>query len=197
MADANSTRPPMHSRSSNGTPLYERVCPSCGAIAIVDFRKLGKLCNPCANRARSTHGHAARGKLTPIYKIYSGMKSRCEQPSYQHYKYYGGRGIKVCKEWRDNPQVFIDWAMNNGWRSGLEIDRKNSDGDYCPDNCKFATHRENSQHTRRIKTTPDQARRAREMLNNGCGIKETASAVGVTYMVAWHIKHNPDVWRNA
>lgn len=196
MADPNSTRPPMHSRSSNGTPLYEKVCPNCGVIAVADYRKLGKPCHPCAMKKNITHGHSVGGKLTPIYRVYLGLMARCNYPSASHYKYYGARGIRVCAEWANDPQAFITWALANGWHKGLEVDRKDGDGNYYPDNCRILTHRENSQRTRRIKTTPDQAMRARGMLVAGATIKDAAAATGVTYMVAWHIKNSPDVWSN-
>jgi hypothetical protein len=197
MADVNSTKPPVHSRSKNGTPLFEKFCPDCGKRSVVDRRKLGKRCHQCAHKARSTHGLSAGGKLDPLYRLYINMRARCERPSCEHYRYYGGRGIKVCDEWRGNRILFFEWARAAGWRQGLDIDRIDNDGDYTPDNCRFTTHRINSQRTSRIRTTLDQARRAREMLRDGISVKAVAVAVGVTYMVAWHIKNNPDVWSNA
>jgi len=144
-----------------------------------------------------THGQAVGGKITPIYRIYLSMVARCQQPSSTNYKYYGGKGIKVCKEWRDDPQKFFDWAISHKWSRGLDVDRVKSNGDYHPDNCRIITHRENSQRTSRIKTTIDQARIVKEHLAAGENCRISASAAGVSYMVAWHIKNNPDVWSNA
>jgi len=196
MADPKSTLPPVYRRSSNGTPLYRKACATCGAVSVVDKRKLALPCHACAMKARRTHGYAADGRLDPAYRVYCGIKARCEQPSFQHYRYYGGRGIKMCAEWRRNPQAFVDWAHAHGWKRGLEIDRLDHDGDYSPENCRISTHRENSQHTRRIKTTPEQARQVRQFLASGYTVKQAAAAACVTYMVAWHIKNNPDVWSN-
>jgi hypothetical protein len=192
-----STRPPVHSRSSNGTPLYERRCRECGNVAVVDSRKLELLCAQCAAKARRTHGLSAGGKIHPLYRLLLCIKARCTQPSATNFKYYGGRGIKVCDEWLDNPPQFVEWATANGWQRGMELDRIDVDGPYSPDNCRFVTHRQNSQTTRRIKTTEGQAAHVRRLLADGSNIKDAARLAGVTYMVAWHIKNSPDVWSNA
>lgn len=193
MAAHDSTLPAMHSRSPNGTPLYEKVCPSCGKVSIIDKRKLGKLCIACANKARSTHGLAARGAIHPLYRILKGMEERCRNPNNA---YYYGKGVSVCREWVGNPQLFVAWALANGWERGLEIDRRDGSGDYRPDNCQIVTHQVNSQHTSRIKTTPDEVRRVKKLLNQGVSIKAAAADVGVSYMVVWHIKKDSSVWGN-
>jgi hypothetical protein len=196
MADQKSSTLPVHSRSSNGTPLFRRVCRICGAVAIVDRRRINKRCHRCAMTAKRTHGLASGGHLHPLYRLLHGMVIRCEQPRTMNYKYYGGRGVSVCAEWRQNPAAFVAWAMAHGWSSGLEIDRLDVDGDYAPDNCRFINHRENSQRTRRIKTTPQQVQQVRSALVSGLTLKQAAAQAGVTYMVAWHIKNSPGVWSN-
>ncbi len=195
MVDQKSNIPPVHSRSSNGTPLYRKVC-ACGAVSIVDKRKLGKPCLPCANRARSTHGLAARGRTDPLYQLLKNMEARCRYPSVTYYRYYGGRGITVCREWLDDPRAFVAWATANNWKQGMEIDRIDPDGNYCPENCRIVTHQENSQRTRRIHTRPDQVQRVRASFRAGLSVKAAARAAGVSYMVAWHIKKSPGVWSN-
>lgn len=86
-----------------------------------------------------------------VYRLWASIKKRCNNKSAANYKYYGGRGIRMCKAWQDNPKAFCDWALKNGYKQGLEIDRKNVDGNYCPSNCQFITHKENSQpHKRRL-----------------------------------------------
>lgn len=143
------------------------------------------------------HGLAARGKLHPLYRLLKNIEARCRHPSATHYEYYGGRGITVCREWLDDPRTFVQWAMDNGWRSGLEVDRIDPNGNYEAGNCRITTHRLNSQRTRRIKTTIEQARYVKALLTGGASVKYAASEAGVTYMVAWHIKNSPDVWSNA
>lgn len=71
------------------------------------------------------------------------MRMRCENKNSQRFKYYGAKGIKICEEW-SNFMPFHDWAIANGWRKGLSIDRIDSNKDYSPDNCEWVTVSENS-----------------------------------------------------
>jgi hypothetical protein len=72
------------------------------------------------------------------------MKTRCYNSSVGQYKYYGAKGVRVCDEWREDFKAFYDWAEANGYESFLTIDRKDSSGDYCPENCRWITQAENS-----------------------------------------------------
>lgn len=94
-----------------------------------------------------THGESRR---TRLYSIWNGIKQRCLNPNDRAYKYYGGRGITVYKEWMDFIP-FRDWAKANGYDESLEIDREDNDGNYEPDNCRWVTHRVNMNNTRRWK----------------------------------------------
>jgi hypothetical protein len=67
------------------------------------------------------------------------MLARCHTPSNTSYPNYGGRGITVCKEWRDDFVSFYSWAINNGYSPALSLDRINNDDSYEPDNCRYTT----------------------------------------------------------
>jgi hypothetical protein len=69
------------------------------------------------------------------------MKRRCTNPKNSHFKDYGGRGIKVCEEW-NNSTNFIEWALNNGYREELTLDRIDVNGNYCPENCTWIPMKE-------------------------------------------------------
>lgn len=70
---------------------------------------------------------------------WQNMLSRCYYPKAGSYKYYGARGITVCEEWRNSFEVFYQWAMENGFAPDLKLDRRENDGNYEPDNCRWAT----------------------------------------------------------
>jgi len=79
----------------------------------------------------------------PLYVVWGNIKQRCYNTNRKSYKWYGGRGIIVCKEWLDY-DVFEKWALENGWNKLLTIDRIDNNGNYEPSNCHFVTREENS-----------------------------------------------------
>ena len=80
----------------------------------------------------------------PLYSIYSNMKDRCYNINSIGYKNWGKRGIIICQEWKDNFLNFYNWAIQNGYKKGLSIDRINNNGSYCPENCRWITVAENT-----------------------------------------------------
>ena len=83
------------------------------------------------------------GRKTPLYNTWRAMKERCNNPNSIIYKWYGGKGIKVCDEWNDF-EAFRDWAITSGYKEGLSIDRIDSNLGYFPENCRWLTRAENS-----------------------------------------------------
>ena len=90
---------------------------------------------------------------TKLCNVLSSMKRRCVNKNDKDFKYYGAMGIYVCDEWANNTKSFVDWAMLNGYKEGLQIDRINNDDGYYPGNCHFVTKRQNSQNTRLLMAT--------------------------------------------
>lgn len=76
------------------------------------------------------------------------MLQRCHTPSHYAFADYGGRGIRVCEEWRKDAAGFIKWAMDSGARPGLHLDRIDNAGGYGPDNCRFVNSTENNRNRR-------------------------------------------------
>lgn len=128
-----------------------------------------------------------------LYKRWETMCSRCRYPSSPNYARYGGRGITVCEEWRDDPAAFIAWAEANGYQPGLELDRIDNDGPYAPWNCQFITHRANMRKTSTVKCDEQKVRALRDALAQGLSTRAAARAVGIGKSQAWKIM-NGKAW---
>ena len=111
------------------TSLVDKNTQSCGCLH-----------KERLEQARFKHGDYG----TRLYATYHRMKNRCLNPNNKNYKYYGGKGVQICPKWKENYLAFKKWALANGYKSGLTIDRIDNDGDYSPQNCQFITQSENS-----------------------------------------------------
>lgn len=129
--------------------FYQCQC-DCGTIFVKrdDIIKNAKhqACNNCKrNRADMVVHNKSNTKL---YRIYYGMKQRCNNQRAREYHNYGARGITVCDEWEDNFISFYHWSIANGYEPGLQLDRKDNNGNYEPSNCRWVTPVVNSNNKR-------------------------------------------------
>ena len=120
--------------------IYHVVCTKCGAEynrTLFSIRKnTGNGCFKC-RKTTQTHG----ASKTRLYGIWINMKERCYSPNNEAYSRYGGRGITVCGEWKEDFPAFQKWALSHGYKKSLSIDRINNDKGYSPNNCRWATDR--------------------------------------------------------
>jgi hypothetical protein len=141
----------LHRDTDRVTKYWVCRC-SCGTVksVCIDNLKGGTSlrCQKCkgelSRKRMTTHGESK----TKLYYVWLTMRNRCYRSEVKGYERYGGRGITVCEEWRKSYESFRDWAMDNGYREGLEIDRVDNDGNYEPSNCRWVTRLENMQNTR-------------------------------------------------
>ena len=138
--------------SKHGKSRQRCLC-DCGTIFVTDTQNLvngdcqscGCLKKELLGSAHRTHGLSKEA----IYAVWCDMRHRCASPQHHAYKYYGGRGISVCEEWHKF-EVFYAWAISSGYAKGLSIERKDVNGNYCPENCTWITMKEQMRNRRHV-----------------------------------------------
>lgn len=152
--------------------MYE--CPVCGsrvAKPAYNARKKPR-CSDCRSIRHGLCDH-------PLHVTWNNMRMRCMNSRDRRYRNYGARGISVCPEW-DSFEAFFSWATRSGWERGLQIDRIDVNGNYCPENCRFVNNQENAQNTRRNKVARDGVIQIRLMASRGVHATEIAARFGLS-----------------
>lgn len=122
-------------KSKSGSMKYLCRC-ECGTEKeIVGSELTSGRTSSCKSCSKTKHGECD----TPLYMVWGSMVQRCLNPKNKAYKSYGGRGITICSEWREDYQAFRDWAFSNGYILGLLIDRIDNNKGYSATNCTFST----------------------------------------------------------
>lgn len=137
-------------KSNDGHKLYHIQCEECGWENDIQYRNIKNLspvCNHITNGGVYVNFNGrVRWTNKRLQRIFRGMCRRCYDETDKDYNTYGGKGVRVCTEWLHEPLQFKQWAFTHGYKDDLTIDRIDSDGDYCPENCRWITLEENSKY---------------------------------------------------
>jgi hypothetical protein len=135
-------------KDKHGHWIYKCVCNECGFVRFCSYGSVSapsSITKTCKHKRVNGH-YLTFGRIWQnkrIKNIFSGMVARCYDENDKNYRWYGAKNIEVCRDWLDNPLLFEQWALENGYADNLTIDRINADQDYCPENCRWIPLEEN------------------------------------------------------
>lgn len=170
--------------------LFKCLC-DCGSIKSVKptFWENGaiKSCGCLAASLKLEHSE----EVDRLRRIHAGMVQRCYNPNSHAYKNYGGRGISICDEWKSDREAFIEWALSHGYANDLSIDRINNDGNYEPDNCRWADSKTQANNMRRENIKPPRRSKGTWTINGVTKpMTDWCSDYGVSYStVMYRVNH--------
>jgi len=131
---------------------WECLC-ECGKTTYAEASRLRykrkQSCGCLATKKATKHGlYNENGKERVLYKRWITMKARCYNPKNKDFHRYGAKGISVCDEWKHDFLTFYNWSINNGFDKSLTIDRIDGAKGYYPENCRYATVRQQNNNTK-------------------------------------------------
>lgn len=133
-----------------------------------------------------THNHRAKKKATPEYLSWRSMNKRCTNPNEVGYKYWGGRGISVCQRWKDSFEAFLE-DMGPRPSPAHTLDRRDNEGDYNKENCRWATRTQQSRNSRGTVLSMEKARDARKLFSEGMSRRDVSERLGIHYVSVCNI----------